>query len=394
MSNPTLADLCTLIADSEHKTAPKDSDGQHPLVRTTDLGNARVDFARAQRVNADTYAKWTRRGEPQTGDLILAREAPVGGVARVPEGVQPVLGQRTVLLRPGKTVDSRFLMYRLAAVDLQARMNEMATGSTVAHLNMSDIRTFEIPNLPALSEQKRRAAVLGVFDELIAINKRRIELLEDLARSLYREWFVRFRFPGHCDVTLHDSMNGSRVPSGWNVALLRDVATLRYGKALPARSRRSGTVPVISSAGVIDQHDEALVEAPGIVLGRKGNVGSVWWIDRPFFPIDTTYFVESDLPLGLLYWQLRDMAFIDSHAAVPGLSREQAYGLPVIVPPNVLVRTFDSAHQACFGSMSGLRSTNAALAHTRDLLLPRLVTGRVDIADVDLAALLPEEIAA
>jgi len=119
----------------------------------------------------------------------------------------------------------------------------------------------------------------------------------------------------------------------------------------------------------------------------------VWWIDRPFFPIDTTYYVVTDMPIGLLYWQLCDMAFIDSHAAVPGLSREQAYGLPVIVPTVALARRFDSTHRACFDSMSGLRSINAALARTRDLLLPRFVTGRIDISDVDLGDLLPAEIA-
>ncbi len=235
-----LGELCSMIVDSEHKTAPKDKAGLHPLVRTTDLGKARADLSRAQRVDSKTYALWTKRAVPSAGDLILAREAPVGGIFRVPTGVEPVLGQRTVLLRPESTrVDSAFLMYRLASGDLQARMAEMSTGSTVPHLNMADIRTFPMPPLPPLSAQRRIAAVLSAFDDLIEINERRIELLEHLARSLYREWFVHFRFPGHEDVELVDSELGS-IPEGWEVASLG--ATAQWF---------SGGTPSTSSFGVL-----------------------------------------------------------------------------------------------------------------------------------------------
>ena len=191
-----LGQLCSLIVDSEHKTAPKNPSGTYPLIRTTDLGMARVNLRSAQRVDAATHQHWTKRAAPKEGDLILAREAPVGGICRVPEGVDPVLGQRTVLLRPDPTtVESEFLMYRLAAPDLQARMNEMSGGATVPHLNMADIRVFTVAGIPSFATQRRIAAVLSAFDELIEINERRIALLEDLARSLYQEWFVHFR-PG------------------------------------------------------------------------------------------------------------------------------------------------------------------------------------------------------
>jgi type I restriction enzyme S subunit len=391
MDEVALGELCSLIVDSEHKTAPKDPAGSHPLIRTSDLGKACADLSRVQRVSSETHALWTKRAVPIAGDLILAREAPVGGIFRVPDGVEPVLGQRTVLLRPDPCrVDGGFLMYRLASGDSQGRMFEMSTGATVPHLNMADIRTFPLPPLPTISMQRRIAAVLSAFDELIEINERRIGLLEDLARSLYREWFVRFRFPGHEEVELVDSELGP-VPEGWEVQPLRDVAALRYGKSLPASTRRPGSVPVVSSAGIIDTHDYALVEGPGIVIGRKGNVGAVWWVQGDFFPIDTTYYVESALSLGFLYWQLRDLEFIDSHAAVPGLARAQATALPLVIPARQLVGHFDRVHQSLFVAMAGLRAAIDQLTATRDLLLPRLVTGRLDISDVDLGVLTPTE---
>jgi len=175
------------------------------------------------------------------------------------------------------------------------------------------------------------------------------------------------------------------------VYAIGEVAKLRYGKSLPAKTRRPGDIPVVSSAGIIDEHDQVLVEGPGIVIGRKGNVGSVWWVEGPFFPIDTTYYVESDLPLGFLYWLLSGAEFIDSHAAVPGLSREQAMSVRVVIPPVDTVQRFDEVNAAMFSDVSGCRARSAHLAATRDLLLPRLVSGQLDISDIDLGVLTPTE---
>lgn len=386
-----LADLCESVDYGITTSASVEGNGPQ-LLRITDIVPPSIDWQRVPRCDIDD--RKASRFALREGDIVIARTGATVGYAKrvrnLPGAV--VFASYLVRFRVDASHDARYVGYVVESAQFKEWVAREAGGAAQPNASASTLGRYPVP-LPPLPAQRRIGGLLSAFDELIAINERRIELLEDLARSLYREWFVRFRFPDHGDAALHDSVHGG-VPSGWDIARLGDVATLRYGKALPARSRRPGTVAVVSSAGVIGEHDEALVEAPGIVLGRKGNVGSVWWIDRPFFPIDTTYFVESDLPIGLLYWQLRDMAFIDSHAAVPGLSREQAYGLPVIVPPEALARRFDSTHRACFDSMSGLRSTNAALARARDLLLPRLVTGRLDISDVDLGDLLTEEIAA
>jgi len=408
MTNPTLAELCTLIADSEHKTAPKDLEGQHPLVRTTDLGNARVDLARAQRVNADTYGKWTRRGEPRTGDLILAREAPVGGIACVPEDVHPVLGQRTVLLRPGGAVDSHYLMYRLAAGDLQARMNEMATGSTVPHLNMSDIRAFEIPELPALAVQKRRAAVLSAFDELIAINERRIELLEDLARSLYREWFVRFRFPGSSGGFTYD-----RLPHGWEKRPAKASATFVNGYAFKPSDWSATGRPIIKikelKQGISDATPryeggglpaKFLVGRGDLLFSWSAHLGVYLWPDEPGYLNQHLFKVtpSDGLPVEFLFHAL-DAAMPEFDARAQGttmrhIKRSALTEVELLVPTRAVAIEFRRLIAPLHESALVLAHAKHALAQARDLLLPRLVTGRLDISDVDVGDLLPNENAA
>jgi type I restriction enzyme S subunit len=283
--------------------------------------------------------------------------------------------------------DNRFLLHALNTSSLDGRV----TGAAQPKLTKASLEQLKV-HCPSFPVQRRMAAVLATFEELIEINERRIALLEDLARSLYREWFVHFRFPGHEDVEFVDSELGP-IPEGWEVRRLGDVSEFLYGKSLPSKERRPGPAAVVGSAGIIGTHDEAIVNGPGIVVGRKGNVGAVWWMETDFYPIDTTYYVKSRQPLGFVYWQLQGLEFIDSHAAVPGLNRSQAMSLPVIAPTEQIVRRFDVVHRSVFRAMSVLRSQADSLAATRDLLLPRLVTGRLDISHLDLGDLLPADAA-
>jgi type I restriction enzyme S subunit len=188
----TLNDICDAIVDCEHKTAPLTAFG-YPSVRTTNIKNGRIDWDNCNRVDEATYQAWTRRREPKPGDLILAREAPVGEVGLIPDDHKAVLGQRTVLICPDRSkVDPRYLHFLLISPDVQSDMLGKATGSTVEHLNMSDIRALPLPELPPLPEQRAIARVLGGLDDKIELNRRMNRTLEDLARGVFRSWFVDF----------------------------------------------------------------------------------------------------------------------------------------------------------------------------------------------------------
>jgi type I restriction enzyme S subunit len=403
MSNPTLADLCTLIVDSEHKTAPKTSRGAHPLIRTTDLGRARVDFAKAQRIDRETYAGWTRRAQPTTGDLILAREAPVGGVGCVPDDQRPALGQRTVLLRPKARIDSRFLMYRLAAPDLQSRMSEMATGATVPHLNMSDIRAFAMPDLPPQREQVRMGAVLGAFDKFMAINERRIDLLETLARSLYNG---RFDSPERrkeasdtggwrpaSEIFAIDPKVRSKQET-YPVLTMADVS-VRFGAAFPAKtvSRASGSryqqndVLLARITPCLENGKTALVKFLGEQAMGVGSTEFIVLRGRTVGPAFTYCAARSE--------RLRRHA-IKSMSGASGRQRvsPQAFdSLELVEPAPAAADEFERLAGPLLGEAYERAVQNRALLRTRDLLLPRLVSGRVDLSDIDLGNLLSPDAA-
>lgn len=235
--------------------------------------------------------------------------------------------------------------------------------------------------IPPLSLQKRIVGILSAYDDLIENCQRRIKVLESIARALYREWFVQFRFPGHESVPRVSSPLGE-IPQGWEVKKLGDVIELNYGKALKKEDRCDGDFPVFGSSGIVGKHNTPLVNGPGIIVGRKGNVGSVFWSDEDFFVIDTAYFVTAFLPLRYLFYVLPTLNFINSDAAVPGLNRNQAYTLEILVPPAPLLEKFCELAGTFELQAAMLRRQIQNLRRTRDLLLPRLLSGQIDVEKI------------
>ena len=269
--------------------------------------------------------------------------------------------------------DPRFICYFLGTLSFGS---QNAAGA-VPGVNRNHLHAMQV-RIPPLPIQHRIASILSAYDDLIENNQRRMRILEDMARSLYREWFVKFRFPGHEKAKMVSSPLGD-IPEGWEVMKLGEVVELNYGKALKKEDRKDGEFPVFGSSGIVGTHDVALVKGPGIIVGRKGNVGSVFWCDEDFFVIDTAFFVTSSLPLRFLFYVFPTLNFINSDAAVPGLSRNQAYTVELIVPPLTLLEKFCGLAGTIEGQAATLQRQIHNLRRTRDLLLPRLMSGQIDV---------------
>jgi type I restriction enzyme S subunit len=199
-------------------------------------------------------------------------------------------------------------------------------------------------------------------------------LLEEAARQLYREWFVRLRFPGHEHTRI---TNG--VPEGWERKPLGDCITLNYGKALKADDRVDGEYRVYGSSGIVGTHEKPLSQGPGIIVGRKGNVGSVYWSRESFYAIDTVYFVDAESSSLYLYYALKHMHFISTDVAVPGLNRDFAYSRPLLIPPKKMIREFLDVVTPLHEQMDKLDEASQKLCAARDLLLPRLMSGAIPV---------------
>ncbi len=310
--------------------------------------------------------------------VVASREAPVVTFANHTCAMRLVVSPFSVIqnvfpLRGKPSVcTTRYLIYATRG----------RIGSTEYKGHHPEWRSGFVP-LPPLRTQRKIATVLSAYDDLIENNNRRIKILEEMAQRIYREWFVDFRYPGHEGVPLVESELGL-IPEGWSAGRVGDGMAFLYGKALKAADRRCGPVEVFGSSGVVGHHDLALDPGPGIVVGRKGNVGAVHWSDGPFYPIDTTYWVRTELPLIYCFHSLRGLAFVDAHAAVPGLNRDHVSALPLIIPDPKVSARFELIAAELFMLRRSLADAARALVQARDLLLPRLVSGEVDVSDLDI----------
>lgn len=188
-----LAELCELIIDCEHKTAPTQEHGI-PSIRTPNIGKGELLLDGVYRVSEETFRSWTRRAEPRPGDLILAREAPAGNVAVIPENLKVCLGQRTVLIRPMRDVfEPYFLALTLLAPRIQKKLLAHSRGATVQHVNMKDIRALNVGAIPVLKVQRSIEAtatrISKAAEQLQSIYQRKLAALDELKKSLLDQAF-------------------------------------------------------------------------------------------------------------------------------------------------------------------------------------------------------------
>ncbi len=348
-----------------------------PVIRGNNLPADRSfhddDFVFVSEKKADDM----RANTAYPGDVVFTQRGTLGQVGIIPrESSFPryIISQSQMKLTADLgTADPRFIYYFFKMPATIQKVINHALISGVPHINLGILKEFEI-SLPDLAVQKRIADILSTYDNLIENNRRRMALLEESARQLYREWFVRLRFPGHEHTRITKG-----VPEGWEKMPLGDRVTLNYGKALKAEDRLDGPCPVYGSSGIVGMHDKALTPGPGIIVGRKGNVGSVYWCLRDYWPIDTAYYIDAETSNLWLYYALQHMHFISTDVAVPGLNRDFAYSRPLLVPEARLVRAFLETAAPLHEQIAKLGEMNGKLHAARDLLLPRLMSGEIAV---------------
>lgn len=303
-------------------------------------------------------AQWTTRPSKraQAGDVLFCVRGSTTGKMNVADQ-QYAIGRGIAAIRSTDPDLTRFVQYAL-----RWRLDTLlsrATGSTFPNLSRESITGLDVPNPPA-AEQRRIVATLGALEDLVYANQKTIGRLWSSAHALFER-----------------CQSGST-----KQVVLGEVIELRYGKALPSNTRRHGVVPVVSSAGISGTHDTPIVSGPGVVVGRKGSVGSVTWVDRDFYPIDTAFYVEAQaVPVQWAYFTLKSLPLtsMNTDSAVPGLNRSNALALRVKVPSERALQDFGRRASVLLQTVSALEAENEGLERTAAALLPQLMAGRISV---------------
>ena len=379
MEEMTLQDICK-IYDCPHTTA-KDEGVGIPLVRTPNVGKGRLVLTNVHRVNSDVYKERTLRAIPEEDDIIIAREAPVGNAAIIQKKQKVCLGQRVVLLKPNKAlVDPNFLVYYLLSNEVQHHLKIHANGAVVAHLNVADIRNLSVC-LPSLCEQKKIGKSLKIIDDKIELNRRINDNLEHQAQALFKSWFVDFEpFKGE---KFMESQLGM-IPKGWKVGTLSDLLDIRCGK--DHKKLNDGNVPVYGSGGIMRLADGILYNGESVLIPRKGTLNNVLYVNWPFWAVDTMFYSIEKVPNVAKYCHLLlsklDLASMNSGSAVPSMTTDILNKIQVIVAKQDVFSSFNKCISSLYLKAKINLDENKRLSETRDLLLPKLMSGRLIINDL------------
>ncbi|MBQ3634777.1 MAG: restriction endonuclease subunit S [Bacteroidales bacterium] len=375
MSEFLLSEVCELIVDCPHTTANDEGKG-FPLVRTPNIGKGRLVYDGMHRVCEDVYNKRNARAIPQENDLIFAREATAGNVALIQKGEKVCLGQRTVLIRPNQEmVNPAFLTYFLLAPKQQYNLLSTANGATVAHVNLPTIRNLKI-DLPELPTQHRIATILSRYDSLIENYQKQIKLLEEAAQRLYKEWFVDLHFPGHENTKIVDG-----VPEGWEKKSVTDVLEIKYGK--DHKLLKDGTNPVYGTGGVMRYVEKSLCTGESVLIPRKGSLNNILLVDGTFWTIDTMFYSipKKDNVAKIVYFYLKgvDMYSFNIGAAVPSMTVNILSGMKLLIPKDDIRKEFEKIVSIYFIRVQSLQSQIRLLTEARDRLLPKLMSGEIEV---------------
>jgi len=288
-------------------------------------------------------------------------------------------------------IDYKYLYYFLTTNIFTKFLTQTAEGHAGVYPSFkpSLISSSEIL-YPPIIEQKAIGKILSLLDQKIELNHQMNETLEQMAQAIFKSWFVDFepfRDPEHewyCEFEYNEELE-KEIPKGWESTTIKDELTLNYGKGLTKKKRKGGNVPVYGSNGIVGYHNESIVEYQTIVIGRKGSVGELELTYHPSWPIDTTYYVESDRKEYIFYWyqQLKTLSLneMNSHSAVPGLNRDQVYQLKIIKPKDDVINHVNSILNSFYSKIKINISQIETLTQLRDLLLPQLISGKLRIPD-------------
>jgi type I restriction enzyme S subunit len=419
-ANIILSDISTIV-DCEHKTAPLVGEGI-PSIRTPNIGRGRLLLADVNCVDEKTYQLWTKRAVPKQGDLILAREAPVGNVAIIPKNLKVCLGQRTVLIRPKcDMICPEYLNYFLNSNAVNEYLINISNGATVGHLNVTDIRRLKLSNLLPLLVQRKIAAVLSAYDDLIENNNRRIAILEKMAEELYREWFVRLRFPGYEKAKI---IKG--VPEGWEVKALKDVALvidclhtkkpehtedgegwLLQLENIKQNGRFYKSVKYCISKPDYEEWTKNIEVTEGdCLITNVGRIAAIAQIPsgvKAALGRNMTAVRPKEIPASFLIQYLlsshmqEEVTKKQDLGAIMGALNVRAINkLQIMVSDNILLTKFDVIVGKVRNNIWNLIDQNELLTAARDRLLSRLMSGKIDVEKLDIhfPASMTEEVTA
>lgn len=400
-----LGDLISLVIDYRGKTPLKlkgewASEGYRALSALNVKTGGLVAEDKIRFVNEDLYHKWMKQ-EVNRGDILITSEAPFGQVLQWNSDEKIVLSQRLFAIRIKTDVDNRYVYYYMTSQPFQGELKARATGSTVEGLRQPALMKCRL-SLPELPLQHRIASILSTYDTLIENNTKRIRLLEKMAENLYKEWFVRFRFPGHENVEMENGL-----PKGWKYYRIEDLCdinreTIKIANApkdilyLDTGSVTRGKISDVESLTFADAPSRArrIVRNDSIIYstvrpnlqhyGILKNPPSNLLVSTGFAVLDCKEEIANIVYLALSHPSVYRYCSLIADCAVatyPSIKPKEIGRIYIALPKMSVCKRWNEKIESYYKMINKLQQQNSVLARQRDLLLPRLMSGKLEVKE-------------
>ena len=384
-----------------HKSDYVDNPAGTPVVMPKDMLDGKVDSSSIARVGADVVERLNSH-VLRTGDIVLGRRGEIGRRAwtsGTEKGWLCGTGSMRIAVNGSKQIRPRYLFYFLGLDQTIGWLEGHAVGATMSNLSAGVVQQLPV-RYPPLALQDAIVQVLDSFDTLIENNRRRIEILEEMARLLYREWFVHFRFPGHEDVDMADSDLGP-IPEGWQIQSFAELADFVNGFAFKPDHWLDEGLPIIKikelKNGVTsdtpryhgtDISKKYFVDDGSVLFSWSADLKAYLWASGPGLLNQHLFDVRPYEVSALFIFLSLNERMGEFRARAQGTTmkhiKRSALGeVKIALPKNKLRDAFEGVARPMLDLQLNLSKQNRALREARDLLLPRLVSGELDVSELD-----------
>ena len=379
----TIGQLAEIIDGDRGKNYPKQDEfypqGYCLFLNTGNVTKEGLTFEENQFITKEKDEA-LRKGKLKRGDIVYTTRGTVGNAgyynSNVPYENVRINSGMVILRANGEIVDARFLYQILKSEYYRPYFKQYCTGSAQPQLPIKNFSQIYL-NVPDIKTQHRIADILSSYDDLIENNQKQIKLLEEAAQRLYKEWFVDLRFPGHENTKIVDG-----VPEGWSRGLLKELISVNYGKD-HKKAPDDGNIPVYGSGGLMRKCNKSLFSGEAVLIPRKGSLNNIMYVDETFWTVDTMFYVTMKQPhtAVFVYFFVKafDMYSMNIGAAVPSMTTKILDAMDVVIPDKETLEKFDKYAKVYFNKIKTLQGQNEQLKTARDLLLPKLISGEVEV---------------
>ena len=363
-----ISSLCVGIYDGPHATPPK-SDSGAVFLGISNFSNGRLDLSNIRYISEDDLPQWTKRVTPKAHDIVFSYEATLNLYAIIPDGFYGCLGRRMALMRPDeRKVDYRFLYYYMFSAEWREEIERYkVNGSTVDRIPLVSFPSFTV-NLPDMATQRYIAGILSELDDKIEINNKINDNLQQQAQAIYVSMFITNADPS------------------WQTGHLSDLVIVKYGK--DHKKLADGKYPVYGSGGIMRYVERPLYDKESVLIPRKGTLNNVIYVNQPFWSVDTMFYTEMRLPnvakFVYHFVKSKDLASMNAGSAVPSMTTDILNAMEVVIPSAAALEEFEGIVSPMYKEMQENDKQSTALGRLRDTLLPKLMSGEIDVSGIQL----------